>query len=113
MIKLKIVTIIGARPQFVKASVISHALRNAGHTEILAEFTGSKNFAMMFSGPKLKVILVTIHVGLIDAVRSINPGRVYKTISLANQTLTQMGYSEPCIAVCGINPHAGEGAGDP
>lgn len=79
-----------------------------GHTEILAELTGTKDYSMMLSAPKLKVIHVTTHVGIIDAVKQINPDRVYKVIRLAHETLQKAGYAEPKIAVCGINPHAGE-----
>ncbi|KIL39832.1 4-hydroxythreonine-4-phosphate dehydrogenase [Gordoniibacillus kamchatkensis] len=79
-----------------------------GHTEILAELTGTKDFAMMLSAPKLKVIHVTTHVGIIDAVSMINPQRVYNVIRMAHETLQKAGYANPRIAVCGINPHAGE-----
>jgi 4-phospho-D-threonate 3-dehydrogenase / 4-phospho-D-erythronate 3-dehydrogenase len=79
-----------------------------GHTEILAELTNTSDFSMMLSAPKLKVIHVTTHVGIIDAVKMINPDRVYKVIQLANDTLKKAGYVKPKIAVCGINPHAGE-----
>jgi 4-hydroxythreonine-4-phosphate dehydrogenase len=79
-----------------------------GHTEILAELTNTKDFSMMLSTPKLKVIHVTTHVGIIDAVNMINVDRIYKVIQLANDTLKKAGYNEPRIAVCGINPHAGE-----
>lgn len=79
-----------------------------GHTEILAELTGTEDFAMMLSAPKLRVIHVTTHVGLIKAVELINPTRVYKVIKLADQTLKKAGIAAPRIAVCGINPHAGE-----
>jgi 4-phospho-D-threonate 3-dehydrogenase / 4-phospho-D-erythronate 3-dehydrogenase len=79
-----------------------------GHTEILAELTGTEDFSMMLSAPKLKVIHVTTHVGIIDAVRMINPERVYKVIRMAHETLQKAGYAAPKIAVCGINPHAGE-----
>lgn len=79
-----------------------------GHTEILAELTGTKDYSMMLSAPKLKVIHVTTHVGIIDAVKQINPDRVYKVIRLAHETLQKAGYAAPKIAVCGINPHAGE-----
>ncbi|WP_019119989.1 4-hydroxythreonine-4-phosphate dehydrogenase PdxA [Brevibacillus massiliensis] len=79
-----------------------------GHTEILAELTGTQDYSMMLSAPKLKVIHVTTHIGLIDAVKKINPDRVYKVIKLAHETLQKAGYSEPRICVCGINPHAGE-----
>jgi 4-phospho-D-threonate 3-dehydrogenase / 4-phospho-D-erythronate 3-dehydrogenase len=79
-----------------------------GHTEILAELTGTEDFAMMLSAPKLRVIHVTTHVGLIKAVELINPTRVYNVIKLADQTLKKAGIASPKIAVCGINPHAGE-----
>ncbi|GIP40055.1 4-hydroxythreonine-4-phosphate dehydrogenase [Paenibacillus sp. J31TS4] len=79
-----------------------------GHTEILAELTGTKDYSMMLSSPKLKVIHVTTHIGLIDAVKQINPERVYTVLKLAHETLQRAGTSSPRIAVCGINPHAGE-----
>ncbi|WP_426983951.1 4-hydroxythreonine-4-phosphate dehydrogenase PdxA [Brevibacillus borstelensis] len=79
-----------------------------GHTEILAELTGTEDYSMMLSAPKLKVIHVTTHIGLIDAVKKINAERVYKVIKLAHETLQKAGYAQPRICVCGINPHAGE-----
>ena len=79
-----------------------------GHTEILAERTGTADFAMMFSSPELRVILVTIHDGLLDAIRKISPARVYSTIQLAHAALRRAGIEQPRLAVCGINPHAGE-----
>lgn len=79
-----------------------------GHTEILAELTGTKDFSMMLSSPKLKVIHVTTHVGIIDAINMINPERVLKVIQLAHETLQRSGIDSPKIGVCGINPHAGE-----
>ncbi|KHD85288.1 4-hydroxythreonine-4-phosphate dehydrogenase PdxA [Bacillus ginsengihumi] len=79
-----------------------------GHTEILADLTNTKDFSMMLSAPNLKVIHVTTHVGIIDAVKMINPERVYHVIKLAHDTLTKSGIEHPRIAVCGINPHAGE-----
>ncbi|GGA36824.1 4-hydroxythreonine-4-phosphate dehydrogenase PdxA [Paenibacillus physcomitrellae] len=79
-----------------------------GHTEILADLTGTDEFSMMLSAPKLKVIHVTTHVGIIDAVKMINPERVYRVIRLAHDTLVKSGIENPKIAVCGINPHAGE-----
>ncbi|UOQ44979.1 4-hydroxythreonine-4-phosphate dehydrogenase PdxA [Halobacillus salinarum] len=79
-----------------------------GHTEILAELTDTQNFSMMLSSPKLKVIHVTTHIGLKDAIDRIEPERVYDVIKMAHQTLSQSGVKDPKIAVCGINPHAGE-----
>ncbi|MED4474488.1 4-hydroxythreonine-4-phosphate dehydrogenase PdxA [Oceanobacillus caeni] len=79
-----------------------------GHTEILAELTGTKDFSMMLSSPKLKVIHVTTHIGLLDAIKTIEPERVHKVIELAHDTLSKSGINQPKIGVCGINPHAGE-----
>ncbi|BDG49073.1 4-hydroxythreonine-4-phosphate dehydrogenase PdxA [Parageobacillus sp. KH3-4] len=79
-----------------------------GHTEILADLTGTQDYAMMLSSPKLKVIHITTHVGLIKAIEMINPDRTYKVIKLAHETLARAGKENPSIAVCGINPHAGE-----
>jgi len=79
-----------------------------GHTEILAELTGTKDFSMMLSSPKLKVIHVTTHVGIIDAINMIKPERVSNVIKLAHDTLSNSGIDKPKIGVCGINPHAGE-----
>jgi 4-hydroxythreonine-4-phosphate dehydrogenase len=79
-----------------------------GHTEILAELTGTDAYAMMLATPQMKVIHLTTHVGLIEAIRRINPERTYQVIRLAHDTLTAAGETNPRIAVCGINPHAGE-----
>ncbi|QAS53519.1 4-hydroxythreonine-4-phosphate dehydrogenase PdxA [Halobacillus litoralis] len=79
-----------------------------GHTEILAELTNTSNFSMMLSSPKLKVIHVTTHIGLKDAIDRIEPERVYDVIKMAHETLHKSGIDTPKIAVCGINPHAGE-----
>ncbi|WP_181348048.1 4-hydroxythreonine-4-phosphate dehydrogenase PdxA [Thalassobacillus sp. CUG 92003] len=79
-----------------------------GHTEILAELTQTRDFAMMLSSPKLKVIHVTTHIGLRDAIDRIEPNRVYDVVKMAHDTLSQSGIKQPKIAVCGINPHAGE-----
>lgn len=79
-----------------------------GHTEILAKLTGTKEFSMMLSSPKLKVIHATTHVGIIDAIKMINPERVFNVIRLAHETLSKSGIKQPKIGVCGINPHAGE-----
>jgi 4-hydroxythreonine-4-phosphate dehydrogenase len=79
-----------------------------GHTEILAALTETEHYAMLLTAPGLKVIHVTTHVGLIDAVRKIMPDRVYEVIRIASETLQRMGIERPQIAVCGINPHAGE-----
>ncbi|MCM3226427.1 4-hydroxythreonine-4-phosphate dehydrogenase [Terribacillus saccharophilus] len=79
-----------------------------GHTEILAALTDTEDFSMMLTTPNLKVIHLTTHVGLIEAIERITPERTYKVVKLAHDTLTAAGQKQPKIAVCGINPHAGE-----
>ena len=79
-----------------------------GHTEILAALTQTEDYSMMLTTPNLRVIHLTTHIGLIDAVKSITPKRTYSVIKLAYDTLRNAGISSPRIAVCGINPHAGE-----
>jgi 4-hydroxythreonine-4-phosphate dehydrogenase len=80
-----------------------------GHTELLAELTGTAEVSMMLAAPKLRVIHVTAHLGLIDAIERIEPGLVERTIARGQAALQKTGIDRPRIAVCGINPHAGEG----
>ena len=79
-----------------------------GHTEILAHLTGTPEVSMMLMTPKLRVIHVTTHVGLIDAISMIEPGLVERTILRGHEALARSGIAKPRIGVCGINPHAGE-----
>ncbi|MBU7441940.1 4-hydroxythreonine-4-phosphate dehydrogenase PdxA [Paraburkholderia fungorum] len=79
-----------------------------GHTEMLAHLTGIDEVSMMLVAPKLRVIHVTTHIGLLDAIRRIEPGLVQRTIERAHETLVRAGIDNPRIGVCGINPHAGE-----
>ena len=79
-----------------------------GHTEILAALTGTAEVSMMLMTPKLRVIHVTSHIGLIDAIARIEPGLVARTIRRGHRALLQAGIAAPRIGVCGINPHAGE-----
>ncbi len=79
-----------------------------GHTEMLAHLTGVEEVSMMLVAPQLRVIHVTTHIGIIDAIRKIEPGLVQRTIERGNATLVKAGIAKPRIGVCGINPHAGE-----
>jgi 4-hydroxythreonine-4-phosphate dehydrogenase len=82
--------------------------RYPGHTELLAALTGTPEVSMMLSSPQLKVIHVTTHIGLLDAIEKIEPALVGRTIQRIHETLKQSGVAAPRIGVCGINPHAGE-----
>ncbi len=82
--------------------------RYPGHTEILADLTGTKDYAMMLVTDELKVIHVSTHVSLREAIERARPERELAVIRLAEESLRKLGYERPRIAVAGLNPHAGE-----
>jgi 4-hydroxythreonine-4-phosphate dehydrogenase len=97
----------------VTAPISKEALKMAGvkwpgHTEMLSELTGTKDYAMMLVGGPLRVILVTIHTALRNVPDSITKSKVLKTIRLAKKACNMLGIKNPGIAVAGLNPHAGE-----
>ncbi|UYO92609.1 4-hydroxythreonine-4-phosphate dehydrogenase PdxA [Pollutimonas sp. M17] len=79
-----------------------------GHTEILAERTGTRHYAMMLANDELRVILATIHVALAQVSPLITFETELETIRLAQRACLQAGIRRPRIAVAGLNPHAGE-----
>jgi 4-hydroxythreonine-4-phosphate dehydrogenase len=80
-----------------------------GHTEFLAEKTGSSNVVMMMASPGLKVTLVTIHVPLKNVPNLITPEKIQNTVRITYRGLKEFwGLTSPRVAVCGLNPHAGE-----
>ena len=79
-----------------------------GHTELLASLTGAGEVSMMLLTPRLRVVHVTTHIGLIDAIAKIEPGLVERTITRGYIALQRSGIADPRIGVCAINPHAGE-----
>jgi 4-hydroxythreonine-4-phosphate dehydrogenase len=83
--------------------------RYPGHTELLAELTGTPEVSMMLTAPNLRVIHCTTHVGLMEAIARIDPPLVERTIRRGHDALVHAGIATPRIAVCAINPHAGEG----
>jgi 4-hydroxythreonine-4-phosphate dehydrogenase len=82
--------------------------RYPGHTELIAHLTNTKEVSMMLASPKLRVVHVTTHIGLVDAIAKIEPGLVLRTIERGRDALIGMTGREPRIGVCAINPHAGE-----
>ncbi len=79
-----------------------------GHTELLAHRTKVKRHAMMFVSPRLKVVLATTHVPLMEIRNLLTIGRVFDPIDLGNDACKRLGITKPRIAVTGLNPHAGE-----
>ncbi|TVQ32306.1 MAG: 4-hydroxythreonine-4-phosphate dehydrogenase PdxA [Phycisphaeraceae bacterium] len=80
-----------------------------GHTELFATRFNAKRWAMMFISPRLRVILATAHVPLMDLRNLLTLGRVFDPIDIGNDVCRGLGIEKPRIAVCGLNPHAGEG----
>lgn len=83
-------------------------IRFAGHTEILADLTNTKDYAMMLATDLLKVVHVTTHVSLKEACDLVSKERVLQVIKLANEVVKSFNKKSPKIAVAGLNPHAGE-----
>ena len=80
-----------------------------GHTEMLAELTGTKKYAMMLFGGPLKVVVATRHLPSSAVPSAITPALVREAIRITDEGLAWMGVRRRRIAVCGLNPHAGEG----
>lgn len=80
----------------------------SGHTEIFAEYTKTKNFAMLLASKSLHVIHVSTHCSLREACDRVKKERVLKVIRLAQEGMLQMGYRHPKIVVAGLNPHCSE-----
>lgn len=83
--------------------------RYAGHTELLADRTGAGRVSMLLTSAKLRVVHVSTHVALAEAIRRVTPQRVAEVIDLAHGACRALGIPEPRIAVAGLNPHASEG----
>jgi len=79
-----------------------------GHTEILARLTGTEDYAMMLVTDELKVIHVSTHVSLREAIERVRPERELAVIRLAHASMQRLGVEDPRVAVAGLNPHAGE-----
>jgi 4-hydroxythreonine-4-phosphate dehydrogenase len=80
----------------------------SGHTEIYADLTGTKNYAMMLVHDHFRVIHVSTHVSLREACDRVKKDRIYRVIHLGNDAVRRLGIQNPRIAVAGLNPHAGE-----
>ena len=91
-----------------KAAMQAGGIDFPGHTEILADRTGTSDYAMMLANEELRVILVTIHVALANVPSQITHDSELRTIRLAHLACRQAGIARPRIAVAGLNPHAGE-----
>jgi 4-hydroxythreonine-4-phosphate dehydrogenase len=79
-----------------------------GHTEILGELCGAKA-TMLLASPQLRVVHVSVHCSLQEAIRRVTRENVRALIGVAGDAARKLGVERPRIAVAGLNPHAGEG----
>jgi 4-hydroxythreonine-4-phosphate dehydrogenase len=92
-----------------KAAMNQAGFHYGGHTELLAERTGADRVSMLLVGPKLRIVHVSTHLALQEAIQRVTRERVEQVIDLADQSARALGFAKPRIAVAGLNPHAGEG----
>lgn len=92
-----------------KAAVNAAGFHFAGHTEIYADLTRTRDYTMMLADGNFRVSHVSTHVSLRQACDRVRKERVLKVIELSYDALRKMGVASPRIGVAGLNPHCGEG----
>lgn len=80
----------------------------SGHTEIYADYTGTRKYTMMLAHENLRVVHVSTHVSLREACDRVKKDRILEVIRIAHQACRRLGISQPKIGVAGLNPHSGE-----
>jgi 4-hydroxythreonine-4-phosphate dehydrogenase len=90
-----------------KEAVTMSGMSFSGHTEYIAEICKAKDSRMLLAGQKLSVVHVSTHVSLRTAC-NLDTDRIVRTIELGDEAMKLLGHAKPRIAVCGLNPHAGE-----
>ena len=104
----------GAVDAIVTGPAEKHALHLAGfpfpgHTEWLAQLAGGVEVAMMLASDRLRVVLVTTHVPLRDVPLLLTTDKIVRVGEVTTRALRQQfGIAEPRLALCALNPHAGE-----
>jgi len=91
-----------------KEAINAAGFHYSGHTEIYADFTHTKDYAMMLIHGHFRVIHVSTHVSLREACNRVRKDRIVRVIRLGHETLRKLGIKNPKIGVAGLNPHAGE-----
>ncbi len=93
-----------------KQALNAAGYRFPGHTELLRDLTGARRVAMMLASDRLRVVLVTTHLALREALSILTPERIVDVGQVARDYLTDwFGLASPRLALCALNPHAGEG----
>jgi 4-hydroxythreonine-4-phosphate dehydrogenase len=93
-----------------KRALNAAGYRFPGHTELLRDLTGAPQVAMMLASDRLRVVLVTTHLALRDALSILTSERIVAIGQITRRYLTEwFGVEAPRLALCALNPHAGEG----
>jgi 4-hydroxythreonine-4-phosphate dehydrogenase len=80
-----------------------------GHTELLAEKSESKDYAMMLATGNLRVVHSTTHIPFKEITKQLTTRRIHATIKIAQEACQSLGIANPRIAVAGLNPHSSDG----
>lgn len=91
-----------------KEAIHLAGIEDAGHAEILARHTRTADYAAMLVDGRLRVVHVSTHVSLRQAIDLVTMERVLQKIRLTHKSLQALGFARPNIAVAGLNPHCGE-----
>ena len=91
-----------------KEAMQAGGVTQPGHTEIFAEHTSTEKFCMAFFSDEISCSLVTVHCGYSEVPALLSVDRIYDVISLTRKAQQKLLGREPRLAVCGLNPHAGE-----
>ena len=91
-----------------KEAILRAGCPYTGHTSLIAAMTGSPDYRMCLFTDKLRIIHITAHLSMRDAVEAVKKDRILKSILLADAALKRLGMAAPRIAVAALNPHAGE-----
>jgi 4-hydroxythreonine-4-phosphate dehydrogenase len=90
-----------------KEAVTLSGMRFSGHTEFIAELCGARDSRMLLANEQLRVVHVSTHIPMRRSCE-VDMERIVRTIELGNDAVMLLGFKQPRIAVCGLNPHAGE-----
>lgn len=93
---------------FSKEAINMAGHHYSGHTEVYADYTHTKKYAMMLAHEDLRVVHVSTHVSLREACDRVKKDRVLDCIHMANDAMKMLGIKNPKIGVAGLNPHCGE-----
>ncbi len=90
-----------------KEAVTQSGMRFSGHTEFIAELCGARDSRMLLAGERMRVVHVSTHLSLRRSCQ-LSIEQIVRTIELGYDAVRLLGFKQPRVAVCGLNPHAGE-----